>query len=101
MGAAFEDELCARDGMDININDDMGNMSNMLMSREPKKGQDIRVTINALLQQTAYDHFTDEKGAAAAMNLVTAEVQDMKGKDGSKNVAEKLGNISGAYALEE
>lgn len=72
--AAFEDELRARDGVDISIIDDMGNTSETLISSEPQDGKDIQVTIDASLQQTAYDQFKDEKAAAAAMNPVTGEV---------------------------
>lgn len=72
--AAFEDELRARDGVDISIIDDMGNTSETLISSEPQNGQDVQVTIDASLQQTAYDQFKDEKAAAAAMDPVTGEV---------------------------
>lgn len=72
--AAFEDELRARDGVDISIIDDMGNTSETLISSEPQDGKDIQVTIDASLQQAAYDQFKDEKAAAAAMNPVTGEV---------------------------
>ena len=72
--AAFEDELRARDGVDISIIDDMGNVSETLISSEPQDGKDIQVTIDASLQQTAYEQFKDEKAAAAAMDPVTGEI---------------------------
>lgn len=71
---AFEDELRAEDGVEINIVDENGSVIETLASQEAKNGQDIRVTIDASLQQAAYEQFKDERGAAAAMNPVTGEV---------------------------
>lgn len=72
--AAFEEELRAKDGVKIEIIDDLGSINETLISREPQNGQDIQVTIDASLQQAAYEQFRDERGAAAAMNPVTGEV---------------------------
>lgn len=72
--AAFEEELRAKDGVKIEIIDDLGSINETLISREPQNGQDIQVTIDASLQQTAYEQFRDERGAVAAMNPVTGEV---------------------------
>lgn len=72
--AAFEEELRAKDGVKIEIIDDLESINETLISREPQNGQDIQVTIDASLQQAAYEQFRDERGAAAAMNPVTGEV---------------------------
>lgn len=69
--AAFEEELRAKDGVKIEIIDDLGSINETLISREPQNGQDIQVTIDASLQQAAYEQFRDERGAVAAMNPVT------------------------------
>lgn len=49
-------------------------MLETLASKEAKNGEDICVTIDASLQQTAYEQFKDERGAVAAMNPVTGEI---------------------------
>lgn len=72
--AAFEEELRAKDGVKIEIIDDLGSINETLISREPQNGQDIQATIDASLQQAAYEQFRDERGAVAAMNPVTGEV---------------------------
>ena len=72
--AAFEEQLRAEDGVEINIVDEGGSVLETLASKEAKNGEDIRVTIDASLQQTAYEQFKDERGAVAAMNPVTGEI---------------------------
>ena len=49
-------------------------MVETLASQEAKNGEDIYVTIDASLQQTAYEQFASDNGTAAAMNPKTGEV---------------------------
>ena len=50
---AYEDTLRAVDGSSVNIVDSDGNVVETLASQEAKNGEDIYVTIDASLQQTA------------------------------------------------
>lgn len=72
--AAFEQELRAVDGAEINIVDGEGNLVENLAAQGPKDGKDVYVTIDASLQRTAYEEFASDPGAAAAMNPKTGEV---------------------------
>lgn len=71
---AYEDALRAVDGSSVNIVDSDGNVVETLASQEAKNGEDIHVTIDASLQQTAYDQFSSDNGTAVAMNPKTGEV---------------------------
>ena len=71
---AYEDTLKAVDGSSVNIVDSDGNVVETLASQEAKNGEDIHVTIDASLQQTAYDQFSSDNGTAVAMNPKTGEV---------------------------
>ena len=71
---AYEDTLRAVDGSSVNIVDSDGNVIENLASQEAKNGEDIYVTIDASLQQTAYEQFASDNGTAAAMNPKTGEV---------------------------
>lgn len=71
---AYESELKAVDGSSINIVDAEGNIQKTLAAKEPQNGKDITVTIDSTLQQTAYEQFSTDPGAAAAMNPKTGEV---------------------------
>ncbi len=71
---AYEDTLRAVDGSSVNIVDSDGNVVETLASQEAKNGEDIYVTIDASLQQTAYEQFASDNGTAAAMNPKTGEV---------------------------
>ena len=71
---AFEDTLRAVDGSSVNIVDSEGNVIETIASQEAKNGEDIYVTIDASLQQAAYDQFASDTGTTAAMNPKTGEV---------------------------
>ena len=71
---AYEDTLRAVDGSSVNIVDSDGNVVETLASQEAKNGEDIHITIDASLQQTAYDQFSSDNGTAVAMNPKTGEV---------------------------
>ena len=71
---AYEDELRATDGSSINVVDEDGSIVDTLASQEAQNGQDIYVTIDASLQQDAYNQFSSDPGTAAAMNPKTGEI---------------------------
>jgi cell division protein FtsI/penicillin-binding protein 2 len=70
---AYEEELRPVDGTRIIIADETGNTIETLAYRPAQNGKDVRVTIDAEVQKTAYDQFAQDPGAAA-MNPKTGEV---------------------------
>lgn len=71
---AYEEELCPVDGTRIIIADETGNTIETLAYQPAQNGKDVRVTIDAEVQKTAYDQFAQDPGTAAAMNPKTGEV---------------------------
>ena len=72
--AAFEDRLRAVDGIAVNVVNSAGKVIETLVSQEAHDGEDIYVTIDSSVQQTAYEQFASDRGTAAAMNPLTGEV---------------------------
>ncbi|MBU3874610.1 penicillin-binding transpeptidase domain-containing protein [Faecalicatena sp. AGMB00832] len=71
---AFEEELKAVDGHSIDIVDADGVKIENLALKPAEKGKDVKVTIDSLMQQKAYEQFASDPGTAAAMNPKTGEV---------------------------
>ena len=71
---AYEEELRPVDGTRIIIADETGNTIETLAYQPAQNGKDLRVTIDAEVQKTAYDQFAQDPGTAAAMNPKTGEV---------------------------
>lgn len=72
--AAFEDRMRAVDGIAVNVVNSAGKVIETLVSQEAHDGEDIYVTIDSSVQQTAYEQFASDRGTAAAMNPLTGEV---------------------------
>ena len=70
---AYEEELRPVDGTRIIIADETGNTIETLAYQPAQNGKDVRVTIDAEVQKTAYDQFAQDPGTAA-MNPKTGEV---------------------------
>ena len=69
----YEEELRPVDGTRIIIADETGNTIETLAYQPAQNGKDVRVTIDAEVQKTAYDQFAQDPGTAAAMNPKTGE----------------------------
>lgn len=72
--ALFEKELKGKDGCSIYIEDEDGNQRSILAETPVQNGQDIRLTIDARLQEALYQQFQEEPGCSVAMNPYTGEV---------------------------
>lgn len=72
--AIYEDRLRGIDGIKINIVDKNSNEIKVIYNREVKHGEDIKLTIDSALQQTAYDALEDNNGATVSINPNTGEV---------------------------
>lgn len=72
--AALESTLRSQDGYRIVLVNEEGEEVEEVLSCDAQNGQDVRLTINAPLQQKIYEVMGKDKGAAAAINPVTGEV---------------------------
>lgn len=71
---AYEAKLHPVNGSTISVVDKEGTTIDLLASRDPINGQDVYVTIDSSLQQSAYEQFSSDPGTAAAMNPKNGEV---------------------------
>ena len=70
----FEKELKGQDGCRIYIEDSSGIMKEELAVIPVQNGKDIQLTIDAGLQATLYEQFSEDKGCSVAMEPKTGEV---------------------------
>ena len=74
MEALFEEELRGENGCRIYITDEDGKEKKTIASKTVQHGQDVKLTIDAELQNEIYEQFQEEKSCTAAMNPYTGEV---------------------------
>lgn len=74
LGLAYEEELRAIDGYSINIVDADGVNIETVALLPAQNGKDIQLTVDADVQNKAYEQFASDPGVAAAMNPKTGEV---------------------------
>lgn len=74
MESLFEKELKGQDGCRIYIEDSSGIMKEELAGIPVQNGKDIQLTIDAGLQETLYEQFSEDKGCSVAMDPKTGEV---------------------------
>lgn len=67
-------KLKGEDGVEIYIEKD-GKIKESLVSKEERNGEDIKLTIDAELQQKIYDEFKQDKSAVVAINYNTGEIK--------------------------
>lgn len=70
----MEERLRGSDGAVISIVDQNGNSKSVLAERSAVNGEDIKLTIDAALQQKLYERLKDEASSAVVMNPWTGEV---------------------------
>ena len=70
----FEKELRGQNGCRIYIVDSDGNEKEELACRIVENGKDIKLTIDAELQEAFYEQFQSDKSCSVAMNPYTGEV---------------------------
>ena len=71
---AFESKLHAQNGAEIYIEDENGNKSKTLAKVDAKNGENVKLTIDVLKQQNAYNQFKEDKSACVMMNPYTGEI---------------------------
>lgn len=74
MEALFEEELRGCNGCRIYITDENGNEKRELANRPVQPGRNVKVTIDAGLQEALYENFREDKGCSVAMDPSTGEV---------------------------
>lgn len=74
MEGLYEKELKGENGCRIYIVDKDGKEKKELAYLPVKDGQDMRLTIDAKLQQALYEQFSEDKSCSVAMNPYTGEV---------------------------
>lgn len=72
--ALYESELRGREGHEVSILDEEGNMKVIMARIEKEDGADVKLTIDADLQQMLYEQFKEDEGCSVAMNPYTGEV---------------------------
>ncbi len=74
MEALYEKELRGENGCEISIVDSSGTTKIVLATLPKQDGKDIKLTIDAGLQQSLYEKFQEDKSCSVAMNPYTGEV---------------------------
>ena len=74
MEGLFEKELKGEDGCRIYIANAEGKVQEVLAERPVQHGEDIRLTVDAGLQQAVYGQYWEDKSCTAAMDPYTGEV---------------------------
>lgn len=81
----FEKELKGQDGCEIAIVDENSQVKETLVSTEKKDGKNIRLTIDADLQENLYEQFKETPGCSAAVQPYTGEVLALVSTPGYDN----------------
>lgn len=74
---AYEDRLRGLTGYEIYIVDAKGNKKKTIVTREAKKGEDIKLTIDINIQKYVYNEFKDDESATIVVNPKTGEILAM------------------------
>jgi Cell division protein FtsI/penicillin-binding protein 2 len=70
----FEKRLRGENGGEIDIVDSNGKKKLAVVKKDPVNGEDIKLTIDASVQDAVYKEFNGDAGSAAAVNPKTGEV---------------------------
>lgn len=75
---AYEDKLRGVNGYEVYITDKDGkNKKKTIISREAKKGNDIKLTIDINIQKAVYEQFKNDESATVVLNPKTGEILAM------------------------
>jgi penicillin-binding protein 3 len=73
----FEKRLKGHDGWEIYIKDVYGEKTKTIAVKDPKDGENIKLTIDAELQRAAYNQINQDSGNAVAIQPKTGEILAM------------------------
>lgn len=74
---AYEEKLKGLNGYKIYIMDKNGKKKKTLISRESKKGEDLKLTIDINIQKIVYNQFKDDESATVILEPKTGEILAM------------------------
>ena len=70
----FNNTLKEKEGSEIYIEDKNGNIKKSIAKIDAKDGEDVKLTIDAKVQEKIYNEFKDEKSAVVNINYKTGEI---------------------------
>ncbi len=71
---AYNDRLKGEDGVEIYIADENGNKVKTVQKKNVKNGEDVKLTIDANIQNNVYEQFKENQGASVVINYNTGEI---------------------------
>ena len=70
----YEKELKGKDGIEIYITDSEGNKKNTIIKKEKVDGENIKITIDSIIQNNLYKELKNDEGLFVVMNHKTGEI---------------------------
>lgn len=74
---AYEDRLRGVTGYEVYITNENGKKKKTIITREAKKGEDIKLTIDINIQKYIYEQFKNDESATTVINPKTGEILAM------------------------
>ena len=71
---AYEERLKGNDGIGVYVEDENGNIIKKVIETEAQDGENIKLTIDAIMQVKLYDALKEEQGFFVVMNPKTGEI---------------------------
>ena len=70
----YEKELKGKDGIEIYITDSEGNKKDTIIKKEKIDGENIKITIDSIIQNNLYKELKNDEGLFVVMNHKTGEI---------------------------
>ena len=70
----YEKELKGKDGIEIYITDSEGNKKKTIIKKEKNKRENIKITIDSIIQNNLYKELKNDEGLFVVMNHKTGEI---------------------------
>ena len=74
MEKRYEKELKGKDGIEIYIADSEGNKKDTIIKKEKVDGENIKITIDSIIQNNLYKELKNDEGLFVVMNHKTGEI---------------------------
>lgn len=94
---SFESIIKGKGGQKITLSDSQGNEKKVIVDSEPIKGEDLKTTIDANIQQALYEEIKNENACSVAMNPYTGEILAMVSTPSYDNNGVAKGTASDTY----
>ena len=70
----YEEKLKGKDGLQIYIVDNQGNKKETILEQAKQDGENVKLTIDSLIQNNLYQELKNDEGAFVVMNYETGEI---------------------------